>query len=97
MKLSTLRDDADTAISADVQAAAELSAAENKKIQTGGDVATTRRAFAHGLTSVGGKVVDTKAAPPKLYVADIDGEGYSVSTLPDIDADAPDPAPTSAA
>lgn len=91
MKLSALRDKALADQVADQEAEKALADAQNSKLQTAGSLATSRKAFGHGLDTVGGRAVDTAASPPVVYTSTPDG--FDASPIPDLSGDTPDEAP----
>lgn len=91
MKLSELRDAAEAALAADRQAADELAAAQAKQEQAAQAVEDTRGRFAKALLAAGGRSIDEASAPPRLYTADAQGEGYTVEEIPTLDTDVSDP------
>lgn len=83
MRITELRDAAETARIDDERSAALLHMAEERLQRTSRAFDRAGAAFAEALRQSGGRLVDTASRPAKVYTITGDGRYYQVETLPE--------------
>jgi hypothetical protein len=96
--LRSLKAAVDSADSDDAAKTSALAAATAAKLGADNVQAQAHHTFAQAIVAKGGKVVDTAATPPVMYIANADGMDFTSSPLPSLDEDdgtgTPEPTPT---